>query len=531
MIKHRPNGPKIVWLPIHMSKPVGKVIQIQDVFEQRLVEDTADVVIVGSGASGATVARVLTEAGLDVIVVEEGPRILHSELRSDVLSSFRRMWRDSGFQLTQGKSFLSVLQGRCLGGSTAINSAIIHRIPEEIHDIWVKDYGAGEMLDYGELNRAWDILDQELCVTTVPEPVLGKNNSLMRDAIDKLGLTGNVMKRNVKDCEGKAHCQTGCPTSRRQGMDVSYMPRAIQAGARVYATCPALQIISQNGRATGIKARFVDPDTKKNGPEALFHARHAVVIAASAIQTPLILQASGIGKQSGLVGKRFQAHPGIALPAMFDQPINIWFGATQGYESKHFWAQRLKFETLGLPVELAAMRMPGFGPDLVRDLANFGHLAQWAVQVRATAHGEVKRGLFGQTVVSYNLPPADVQLWKNGLKWLAQMMFEVGAREIYPGVHGLPERVTHYDQMKKLDDLPDHPNLFHGIVSHLFGTATMGKNPAHSVVGPDLQSHEMPGLYVTDSSCFPTNMGVNPQHAICGVSWLAAERIAETFRG
>jgi choline dehydrogenase-like flavoprotein len=58
----------------------------------------------------------------------------------------------------------------------------------------------------------------------------------------------------------------------------------------------------------------------------------------------------------------------------------------------------------------------------------------------------------------------------------------------------------------------------------------MGPDPRSSVVGPTLEAHELPGLYVFDSSVFPGNIGVNPQHSIAAVSWLAAERLAARLR-
>ena len=90
-------------------------------------------------------------------------------------------------------------------------------------------------------------------------------------------------------------------------------------------------------------------------------ARHAVVVAASAIQTPLFLQANGIGRAAALVGRGLQAHPGTAVVGVFDRPVELWFGATQGYESMHFWDERMKLETVGMPLELAAARLPELG--------------------------------------------------------------------------------------------------------------------------------------------------------------------------
>jgi len=110
-------------------------------------------VIVGTGAGGATAARVLAEAGLDLILIEEGPKVTTSELRSDMYTAFKRFWRDMGFQVAEGRAFTPVLQGRCIGGTTVINGAIMHRMPEAIHAAWHDDYGVSDVLSYAALSR------------------------------------------------------------------------------------------------------------------------------------------------------------------------------------------------------------------------------------------------------------------------------------------------------------------------------------------------------------------------------------------
>jgi choline dehydrogenase-like flavoprotein len=506
----------------------GAIVSLRDVAEKRMVEDVADVVVIGSGAAGATAARVLTGAGLDVIIIEEGQHVPTEELRSDMYSGFKRLWRDMGFQVAKGRAFLPILQGRCVGGTTAINGAIIHRMPEAIHALWTRDYGVTEMLAYAELERAWTLLEAELAIGPAPEEMLGRNNRLMREGAAKLGIGATPIRRNVKGCRGSAHCAQGCPTGQRQSMNVSYVPRAVERGARVYATCTAERIETRFGRASGVSARFVDPVSGERGPRLVARARHAVVVAASAVQTPLLLGENRIGRGSGLVGQRFQCHPGCSVVGVFDAPVRMWSGATQGYESTHFWNERMKFETVAMPLEVVTARLPGIGPELDRELREYPHLAVWGVQVRARTHGSVRRGLFGRPAIAYDMSDEDVRTLKLGVRRLVEVMFAAGAREVLPGVHGLPDRIASPDAMAKIDELPDDPRLFHCIAAHLFGTAIMGKSAFSSVVGPDLQAHDLPGLYVTDSSVFPTNLGVNPQHSICAISWLAAERIAET---
>lgn len=516
-----------------MTAPgASSITQADDVAGRRLVEDLADVVIVGSGASGATAARVLSGAGLEVVIVEEGPNVPDADLRGDVYTAFRRVWRDVGMQVARGRAFTPVLQGSCVGGTTAINGAIIHRIPEVVHAGWQStDGGVGELLSLDRLNRAYDRLDEELSVGRAPEDVLGNNAKRMRDGVRALGWQGNEIRRSVKGCRGTARCNQGCPGGRKQSMNVSFIPRALAAGARLYATCKVERVLAENGRAAVVTGHFRDPETRRWGPELRVRARHAVVLAASAIQTPLLLAASGVGRASGLVGRRLQAHPGAGVVGVFDRPVEMWFGATQAYETMHHWNDRMKFETVGMPLELAAARFPEMGAPLMRRMADFGQVAIWGVEIRARAHGRVRRGLFGGTDITYDLTDDDVRTMKLGIKRLTQMMFAAGAREVLPGVHGLPDRITSVDGIEPIFDLPDDPRLLHFIAGHLFGTARMGRSAGSAVVGPEMESFEMPGLYVVDSSVFPTNIGVNPQHTISAVAWLAAERLAERLTG
>jgi choline dehydrogenase-like flavoprotein len=503
----------------------GGIIQMADLRGGADVRDEADVVIIGSGVSGATAARVLAEAGLDVIVLEEGPHVKVEERRADVWSSFKRAWRDAGFQVAEGRTFMPVLQGRCVGGSSPVYGAIVHRIPEAIHAQWMAEKRLDPMFSYETLQTTYDQLDAELHVAPAPEDVLGRNNQLMRAGCEAMGIKHNAIRRNVVACEGSARCLQGCPNGRKQSMDTTFLPRAIAKGARVYATCRAERVVVEGGRAVGVKGRFHD-DTLGRGPAFEVRARKAVIMAASAIQTPLILAASGIGKASGVLGHRLQMHPGTSVMGVFDEPVNIWFGATQGYETTNWWNERMKFESVGIPFEVGVARLPGYGASLVDRIRGYGHVSQWGVQVRAKTQGRVFRGLSGRTVIRWSMSPEDVRVLKLGVKRLAQMNFAAGAKKVYPGVHGMPDEVDSVAAFDVLDTLPDDPRLFHCIASHMMGTAVMGPDAATNVVRPDGRTHDVDGLWVADSSIFPTNLGVNPAHTIAAMSWCIAQRVA-----
>jgi choline dehydrogenase-like flavoprotein len=434
-----------------------------------------------------------------------------------------------GMQTAMGRSVIPVLQGRCVGGSTVVNAAIVHRMPTSIWDIWVREAGADQGYQYSDLERAWSQIEPELSVGPAPAAVLGENSRIFGEVTKARGIKAHPISRNVKDCEGSSQCNQGCRGGRKQSMNVSYVPRALAGGARVYATCKAEKILTRGGRASGIAGRFIDPITRKRGPRLRVKARKAVIVAASAIQTPLLLRANGIGRRSQQIGERFQAHPGTAVVGVLDKPVDLFFGATQGYDSLHFYDERMKLETISLPPELLAARLPGFGAELIREAAHARRLVMWAVQVRARAHGRVRPAWIGNGAsISYDPLNEDVRLLKRGVTILAGLMRDAGAREIYPGIAGMPERVSSPDAFKALETLPDDPRLFHCIASHLFGTATLHADPRRGVLKPTGEAHELPGLWVADSSAFPTNMGVNPQHTICAWAWVVAERIARS---
>lgn len=491
------------------------------------IHDEADVIVVGSGAAGAVVAAVLAERGVDVILLEEGPEVLPEVLRTDMASSLKHLWREGGFQAAMGRSVTPILQGRCVGGTTVINGAIIHRMPEPIHALWRQEFGLSDRWSYDELTRAFDELDVALSVAPTPERLLGGNGVLMKNALAARGLQGNAIARNAVDCQGSSHCNQGCPSGRKQSMANTMVPRALRAGARLHAGLSVQRVSLKGDRADGVWVRQAERGGGLRGPRMRLKARHAVVLAASAIQTPQILLRSKLGTRSGLVGRRLQAHPGTAVVGEFDVPVKLRVGATQSFESTHFWHERMKFETVAMPVELMAARLPGLGAALVNQIADYNHLAVWGVQVRAKAHGSVGLGMFGGTRLNYDLTTEDVRVLARGVRTLGELMFEAGAAAVYPGVYGLPERITSADALKALDALDHDPARYHCIAAHLFGTAVLGPSPSRSVVNPALQCHEVGNLYVADSSVFPTNLGVNPQHTISAVAYLLGESLAE----
>jgi choline dehydrogenase-like flavoprotein len=218
----------------------------------------------------------------------------------------------------------------------------------------------------------------------------------------------------------------------------------------------------------------------------------------------------------------------VGLGGIFETPVNMVRGATQAAEAFGYRASAgFKPETLTMQPELAAVRMPGLGAALVQRLGWYSHAAVWVAQTRARAQGTVKEGWLGGTRVQYSLGESDVAIARNACGVLARLLFEAGAREVWPGIHGVPAVLQSMDDVRHIDAGPLDPRAYAFVATHLFGAARMGRDVGASVVGTDFESHEVERLYVVDSSVFPTNLGVNPQHTIMAMARLAAFGIAE----
>ena len=496
----------------------------------RHLDDVADFVIVGTGAGGATAARVLAAAGHDVLMLEEGSYLRVPHRPREMVGSMSTSMRDFASNTTEGSQPFPILQARCVGGATAVNSGIIWRLPEDVRKVWTEQWGLGELVEARALDDAFAQIERELEIVETAPHLLGGNGALMERACRELGLPGKPISRNAARCKGSAQCMQGCPGEARQSMDVSYVPRAMADGARLHTLTRIDRVNIEWGRAMGVEGALIDPDDPRRAVGTFkVTARRAVIVAASAIQTPVILRRSGL---RGMVGERFQAHPGCAVMGRFKDPVGMGTGGTQTYEVplRH---RGMKLESLVLPPEMLAARIPGAGASWQQRMTEMDHYAQWATMVRMKAFGRVRPALFGNGAtakVHYHPTRDDLDRTMEGVILLCRMMFAAGAEEVFPGVAGFPSVLTDVSEVSQLEGHRLEPGHVNYMASHLFGTACAGTDPARSAVDPSLKVHGVEGLYVMDSSVFPTNLGVNPQHSIMAVVWRASERLANASR-
>jgi choline dehydrogenase-like flavoprotein len=488
---------------------------------QRVTEIEADFVVVGSGAGGAAAAVILARAGHSVAIVEAGPWRAPVDYPSTTYGAMRDLFADWGALVTQSRALWPVVQASCVGGTTVINSAIVVRTPEDCFDRWEREYGIGAKRLKQRVHAHQDRIERELFAEVVPPDARGHSNALAMDGAESLGIRSHAMVRYAHQCEGSGQCLQGCRKGRKKSTNVNYVPEVLARGGFVLSSAPVERVVLEKGRATGVVGRFRDPATRRLGARFTVRARSAVLVAASATQTPVLLAKSGV--KSPALGTLFRSHPGSGVFGVYDDPVDMNVGATQGWASTAFRDEPgMKLETLAIPAEMVAGRLPGGGRELMRRFREYRHMAMWVAAVRAESAGTVRPGLFGAPVVRYVLDEPDMLKLRAGLVTVTRMHFAAGAKKVLPGIYGLPYEIGR-DDIGVIESAPLDPRCYVGILSHLFGGCPMSANPKQGVVDAHGKVHGLEGLYVVDASAIPTTIGVNPQHTIMGLASAWAE--------
>lgn len=477
----------------------------------------ADVVVVGSGPAGATVAAALAARGVRVLVLEEGHPV--ETVEASAVRAMAALYRDLGTSMALGDNPMPYLQGRAVGGTSVVNGAICWDFPEDVHREWVAaDPALADAIPLAALRAAEQALAARHGVAPTDPAVAGRKAELMAAGAERLGLDHRPIRRNVSGCRGSGRCLQGCPHGAKLSVDRTLLPDAVKDGARIVSGVRVTRILTDAKGAYGVAG------VAAGGGAVEARARFGVVLAASAIQTPVLLRDSGL--RHGPVGDGLCGHPGVSVTARFAEPVHNHRGATQGHEVTGLRHEGLKLETLGFDLSLLASRVPGAGRAFARRVAELDRYAVHGAAIRAEGRGSVRPGRTAPRV-RLALPPADVRRARRAVRRMGEVLLAAGAEEVYPGVAGFDPVVRDPARMAAIDDEgPLDPRAYPMSVTHLFGTARMGSDPGASVVRPDFRHHAVAGLWVADSSVFPTNLGVNPQLPIMAMARLCADAVA-----
>jgi choline dehydrogenase-like flavoprotein len=466
----------------------------------------ADACVIGTGAGGAPVAALLAEAGMRVVVLEEGEQHGPETMTARPRDMMPRLYRDGGQIATIGNPPIVLPLGRGVGGTTLINSGTCFRTPQHVLDRWRADHGL-EL----DLDDEFALVEEAIGVREVPPAIAGRNGNLVKEAADRLGVSAGYLKRNARGCIGSGVCAFGCPTGAKQHAGQVWIPRAQAAGAELHTKARARRIVIERGRVRGVETRDLRVEADR------------VIVAAGALLTPLLLRANGIGSASGQLGSNLSIHPASAARALYDEQIDPWAGVPQSVYVDELAGEGIMLEGIAGPPDQGAMSTPRSGAEHRDLMLNARRTGSFGVMVSDSARGSVHR-VAGRMLVRYDLHPGDAERFRRGFELLARIFFAAGAREVIVPIDGVP--TLRDGDVTPLRRLRVRPRQISAMAFHPLGTARAGADPATSVVDPDLQVHGIAGLHVADGSVVPSSLGVNPQITIMALAARLARRLA-----
>ncbi|HEY3233170.1 MAG TPA: GMC family oxidoreductase [Polyangiaceae bacterium] len=488
---------------------------------EKLTAFSCDVVVVGTGAGGAVVGTELAEAGYQVLLVEEGGHHPTTSFNPYVTESVPRLYRDASATLMFGHPAIPYVEGRCLGGSTVINGGMVYRAPERVLSHWQELAGTPD-LGPKSLEPLFEHVEARVHASPQLELSVGEDSRIMIRGAERMGWRYSLNRRAQESCVGSNNCILGCPTGAKQSTLVSYLPRALERGAHCLTEVRVERLLIERGRCVGVRGRAINPRTQQPDRPVQVRAR-AVVVAAGAVQTPLLLLRHRLGAPSGQLGRNLLCHPNAKLLAVYPHRVEGWKGVSQEAQIREFHEQGLIFAENFVPPAVLAAFLCAHGAPVWRLMRRFNQMVVCGVLVEDSSSGRVSRR-FGMPHAHYDITPFDQVRFLEGIRLLAQMHFEMGAEfVVLPFANDSIARSV--DELQRIVKRQLDPNQLELFTVHIMGTARMGSRPEQSVVGLDGELWDLPGCYVADASVFPTAVGVNPQLTIMALATRVASRI------
>lgn len=493
---------------------------------------TADVVVVGSGASGAVAAHELSAAGLSVIVLEEGPYVRPEEYGAMRPSeSLRRIWREGAMTAAIGVGdtpIINVTMGRCVGGSSVLTGGVCFRTPGHVHHEWQTERGLPELSE-DAMAPYFEQVERDVHVETVPTEMRARGTTLWGEGAKRAwDVELEPTRRNTRDCVGHGRCNFGCPSRAKMSVDISYLPRAMRRNTDVITDALVQRIETSRGAATGVQGRLLNRDGK---PGDRFRVRaRRVILAAGAAHTPLLMLRSGLRGASGQVGRNLTLHPAFRMTARFDEEVCGWRGALQSaYTDAFLETEHVTLISVFVPPSTIAAAIPGFGGSFMDRVGDMRHLAMFGGLIHDEAGGRIRRGPGREPIMTYRMGDRDRAALPGLIRRLGEAYLAAGATELYLPILGHPSVTP--DKFRALDLEKVAARRYECSSQHPLGTCRMGDDPSRSVVDASGRVWGVDGLYIVDGSVIPTSLGVNPQLTIMAMALRLSRGIAEHPRG
>lgn len=485
-----------------------------------------DACVVGSGAGGAPAAALLAEAGWKVAVLEEGPPVSRADFRGSAIGRIGRYYRSNGIFFTLGRPLVQISYASSVGGTTVFNSGSCFAVPAPTLEKWAK---ASELpgLAPGPMAPYFDRVFKFLQVAPSRPEVVGKNGEVLERGARALGLDHHgIIPRPAPGCRGSDECVIGCPTDAKRSMALSYLPRAVAAGARLFARVRVVGVKAGpgGGRRWRVLGQVLDPATRQPVGRVTVHCRH-VVLAGGALHTPYLVPPVGSREARKHLGRHLHVHPSLDVGGELPEEVRGWRGVLQSYYVEDY-AHGVLLEATFHPRGLLSTSglTPFTGARYKSFLPRLSHLALIGALVMDETEGRLGPYLAGRPWVTYNMVPADLAKVGRAIALSGRLLFAAGASRVFVPLDGGRE-VRRVEELETLESHAPPPESLHLLAFHPLGTARMAGTPELGALDGFGSLWGAPGLHVSDASMLPGSPSVNPQISIMAL----AERNAEAW--
>jgi choline dehydrogenase-like flavoprotein len=451
--------------------------------------DRFDVVVVGSGAGGGVVAGELADRGRKVLLLELGPHLTAKDFTRWEAKAAHDMWWPIRFALIDGGAggAVGLVAGRCVGGSTTINTKVALRAHAKDYAKWHEASGIAIDLDphYDRVERRLGVRERKDWPKSVHTVVPG---------FRALGSTLEpVMSYTDATCSRCGSCLQGCPTNAGKSTMNTYIADALVTGSlELRAEARVDRVVVENGEAQGVE--YTDADGTTHRVDA-----GAVVVAAGTLNTPQLLMRSGMDNE--LIGRNLGFHPARLVYGLFEEPqdAHMVYPITahamdhQQDEDGGFVIEATTIQDpIGFATTIGDENGPLWGQELVDTVRDFRRWVGLLTMVNDDNNGTVH----ADDTFEAAFTPAENERLDGALKFTQEVLTAAGASKV----------------------------LWTGLLTtHVQGTCRMGSDPKRSVVDADGQSWDVKRLYVGDGSLVPRTLSVNPSLTIMAL----ADRLAD----
>ena len=474
----------------------------------------ADVCIVGSGSGGGVLAATLAQAGLDVVVLEAGGHYEEHNYPADEVFAYDELYWRNGWKTSDDGNVL-IGAGATLGGGSTVNWTNCVQPPDRLREEWA-EHGLKDLVTTA-FDEHLAAVSERISSNADCSQRNGPNERMVSGA-DALGWSSTCADRNSEAAtytfESAGFMGYGDRSGSKQSTAATFLPDAAAAGARILVDTSARRILTRNGRATGVEA------VRRTGQRLQRITVNAptVVVAGGALETPALLLRSQLGGPA--VGSNLHIHPTIGMGGIYGDAQDPWLGAphtaiiTEFADMAEGYGFLIESMPWGPAFNSVALPVAGGRTHKVL-LSQARRMAMFIGLVRDRGSGRVTLDDAGEPFVEYQITDQLDELHvRAALEALAKLHQAAGARIVFDSAIDNP---VMWRRGEPLDAFVDRSSKIplrvpHRTVgtAHQMSTARMGTDPRTSVADPEGRLHDVRGVWIGDTSAFPTASGWNP---------------------